>query len=73
MLIPTSLVPLDEVLTLPKADLTYEYLDGKAIQKPSPNFHHSCSQKKLLFLLEAWGAAQGFVQPEWGVRLQPPP
>ncbi|WP_374111814.1 Uma2 family endonuclease [Phormidium yuhuli] len=73
MLIPTSLVPLDEVLTLPKADLTYEYLDGKAIPKPSPNFRHSRSQKKLLFLLEAWGAAQGFVQSEWGVRLQPLP
>jgi Uma2 family endonuclease len=68
--ITTSPLTLDDFLALPESDVTYELLDGQAISKMSPNFRHSRSQKKLLFLLDAWATDKGFVQPEWAVRLQ---
>ncbi|NMG59573.1 Uma2 family endonuclease [Geitlerinema sp. P-1104] len=69
-MITTSPLTLDNFLALPESDVTYELLDGQAIPKMSPKFRHSRSQKKLLFLLEAWATDKGFVQPEWAVRLQ---
>lgn len=75
MLIPTSLVPLDEVLTLPKADLTYEYLDGKAIPNHLPTFAILVAKRNSYFysklgeplrdLFNLNGALDCNPSPEW--------
>ncbi|WP_017660797.1 Uma2 family endonuclease [Baaleninema simplex] len=70
MITTTPHLTLEDFLALPQDDIAYELVNGRAIPKMSPKFRHSRTQKKLLFLLEAWAIDHGFVQPEWAVTLK---
>ena len=72
MSIVTSNAPLtlEEFLGLPETDVTYELKDGQAVPKMSPKFFHSCLQKTLLLIFEAWSRGKGRIEPEWAIALQ---
>ncbi|MGC9505529.1 Uma2 family endonuclease [Baaleninema sp.] len=70
MVTTTPHLTLKDFLALPEEDIAYELVNGQAIPKMSPKFRHSRTQKKLLFLLEAWAIDRGFVQPDWAVTLK---
>jgi Uma2 family endonuclease len=68
----SSILPLtlEEFLSLPETDVTYEFRDGQAVPKMSPKFFHSQIQKTLLFLLHQWSENRGRVEPEWAITLK---
>ena len=65
---PTQLT-LEEFLTLPQGDITYELIDGKAIPKISPKRFHSRLTLALSQLLTSWAQNRGEVGIEWAVIL----
>lgn len=71
MSIPTQTkLTLDEFLSSPLANESYEYFDGNLIQKMAPKFSHSRVTGQLFILLEEWNQDQGEVGIEWGIRLK---
>ena len=51
------------------ADLTYELIDGIAIEKMSPKYFHSRSTGTIFTALTAWGNSRGRVGIEWAIDL----
>ncbi|MCC5616720.1 Uma2 family endonuclease [Nostoc sp. CHAB 5836] len=65
---------LEEFLTLPEGDITYELIDGEAVAKfkndeMAPKFFHSCITGALFILLSAWAGGKGRVVIEWAIKL----
>ena len=54
---------LEEFLSLPDGDITYELKDGQAIAKPAPFMNHSRLQAITCFLLDTWGNAENCPLP----------
>ena len=50
---PVKILSLEEFLKLPETKPASEYIDGKAIQKPMPQGHHSTIQVELTALVRA--------------------
>ncbi|MEO1378396.1 MAG: Uma2 family endonuclease [Cyanobacteria bacterium J06635_10] len=65
---PTQLT-LEEFLSLPEGDITYELVDGEAIPKMSPKRFHSRLTLALSQLLTTWAQSRGEVGIEWAVTL----
>ncbi|MBC6433752.1 Uma2 family endonuclease [Nostoc sp. HG1] len=65
---------LEEFLTLPEEDITYELIDGEAVPKfqkdeMAPKFFHSSITGALFILLSAWAQGKGRVVIEWAIKL----
>jgi Uma2 family endonuclease len=60
---------LNEFLSLPDGDITYELVNGEAIPKMSPKRFHSRLTSALLFLLSDWNQGRGEVGIEWALVL----
>lgn len=50
-------------------DITYEFIDGKAVAKMSPKKFHSQLTRGLLYLIDEWCEGKGKVYPELAVKL----
>ncbi|NEQ40610.1 MAG: Uma2 family endonuclease [Okeania sp. SIO3I5] len=61
---------LEQFLTLPEEDITYELIEGKVQPKMSPKRFHSRLTGTLFLLLTNWSKSKGEVGIEWGVILQ---
>lgn len=61
---------LDEFLSLPENDESYELVDGEAIKKVSPKFFHSSLTTVFWVDLSAWSDGIGRVRVEWSVVLK---
>jgi Uma2 family endonuclease len=61
---------LEEFLSLPSGETGLELIEGRAVPKVAPRYHHSRLQAALLSVLDPWAEACGHVGPEWGVVLQ---
>ncbi len=61
---------LEEFLTLPEGDITYEFVDGEAKPKMSPKRFHSKLTLVLALLLNQWSQNLGEVGIEWAVTLK---
>lgn len=61
---------LDEFLSLPENDESYELVDGEAIKKMSPKFFHSSLTTVFWVELSAWSDGIGRVRVEWSVVLK---
>ncbi len=61
---------LEEFLTLPEGDITYELVDGEAKPKMSPKRFHSKLTLVLALLLNQWAQDLGEVGIEWAVTLK---
>ncbi|AFY35508.1 Uma2 family endonuclease [Calothrix sp. PCC 7507] len=63
---------LEEFLKLPpgEGDITYEFVDGKAIPKMSPKFFHSKLTHAFVNLIEQESEERGVVCAEWSVVLK---
>ncbi|WP_271252475.1 Uma2 family endonuclease [Pseudanabaena sp. Chao 1811] len=61
---------LDEFLSLPENDESYELVDGEAIKKVSPKFFHSSLTTVFWVDLSAWSDGIGSVRVEWSVVLK---
>ncbi|QLE49037.1 Uma2 family endonuclease [Nostoc sp. C057] len=66
---------LEEFLALPEGDITYEFIDGKAVPKfqndeMAPKFFHSSITGALFILLSAWAQGKGRVVIEWAIKLK---
>lgn len=68
-MIQANQITLQEFLTLPAGDITYELVEGLAVPKMSPQKFHSRLTRTLLNLLEQWSKQQGEVCPELAVTL----
>ncbi|MEG4284611.1 Uma2 family endonuclease [Microcoleus sp. A006_D1] len=62
---------LEEFLALPEGegDITYEFIDNRAVPKMSPKKNHSRLTRSLIKILEQWGEEQGEIGVEWAVKL----
>ncbi|MGK7958215.1 MAG: Uma2 family endonuclease, partial [Crocosphaera sp.] len=61
---------LEQFLTLPEGDITYELIEGKVQPKIYPKRFHSRLTGTLYLLLTNWSQSKGEVGIEWGVTLQ---
>lgn len=61
---------LDEFLSLPENDESYELVDGEAIKKVSPKFFHSRLTSSFWSELSGWASGIGQVAIEWSVVLK---
>ena len=61
---------VEEFWALPAGETNYELVDGAAIPKVSPKYHHSALQFALLRLFDSWCKGKGRILPEWSVTLQ---
>lgn len=64
---------LNEFLSLPDEDITYELIDGEALPKMSPKRFHSRVTLTLAQLLDQWNQSlenQGEVGIEWAITLK---
>lgn len=61
---------LEEFLSLPVSDGSYELVNGEVIPKVSPKRFHAGVQKALLKLLDDWAEGKGHFFPEWAVVLE---
>lgn len=61
---------LDEFLSLPENDESYELVDGEAIKKVSPKFFHSRLISSFWSELSGWASGIGQVAIEWSVVLK---
>ncbi|WP_247215469.1 Uma2 family endonuclease [Synechococcus sp. C9] len=69
----TKQLTVEEFLTLPTGDITYELVEGKAVPKDkpmSPQRFHASLQKCLLWILDGWCRGKGDVYTELAVQLQ---
>jgi Uma2 family endonuclease len=60
---------LEEFLTIPEGDITYELINGEAKPKMSPKRFHSRLTGTLCIFLTQWGGNYGEVGIEWAVSL----
>lgn len=68
-----SSLSLEEFLSLPDEDITYELIEGKKVPKMSPKRFHSRVTLTLSHLLNEWNKTQenqGEVGIEWAIVLQ---
>ncbi len=61
---------LQNFLSLPDTDITYELVDGEAIPKMAPKRFHSRITLALSAILEDWNQDRGEVGIEWAVTLK---
>lgn len=61
---------LDEFLSLPENDESYELVDGEAIKKMSPKFFHSRLTSSFWSELSGWSDGIGQIAIEWAVVLK---
>jgi Uma2 family endonuclease len=61
---------LEQFLSLPENDESYELLDGEAIKKMSPKFFHSRLTSAFWSELSGWSHGIGQVSIEWSVILK---
>jgi len=61
-------------IVLPETKPALEWVNGRVLQKVSPQRRHSLAQMKFASALDAWADAgrSGMVGTEWEFRLQPP-
>jgi Uma2 family endonuclease len=61
-------------ITVPETKPATEWVNGRALQKVSPQERHARVQGKMISKLEAWAEATGSgrVGPEWEFRVTPP-
>lgn len=61
---------LEQFLSLPENDESYELLDGEAIKKMSPKFFHSSLTTVFWVEISGWCDGRGRVRVEWSVILK---
>lgn len=61
----------DEIV-LPETKPETEWINGRAVPKVSPTWHHGLLQAQLVVLLKPWAKGRGQVATEWRVRVAPP-
>ncbi len=64
---------LDQFLSLPDEDITYELINGEALPKMSPKRFHSRATAGLFLILSDWNHTlenQGEVGIEWAITLK---
>jgi len=61
---------LEQFLSLPENDESYELIDGEAIKKVSPKFFHSSLTTVFWAELSGWSRGIGQVSIEWSVILK---
>ena len=66
----TQNLTFEEFLALPNNDVTYEFVDGKALPKMSPKRFHSRVTLALSLLLDKWNQDTGEIGIEWAVTLK---
>ncbi len=61
-------------IILPDAKPAFEWVNGRFLQKVSPQRKHALAQTRFAVALDAWSAAldNGMVGTEWRFALQPP-
>jgi Uma2 family endonuclease len=61
-------------ITLPESKPALEWVNGRVLQKVSPQRKHALAQMRFAAALDAWahGNGRGMVGTEWDFRLQPP-
>lgn len=72
---PSKPLTLEEFLSLPDGDITYELKNGQAIAKMAPKRIHSRLQPILWLILDTWGSEKncplkGEAYTEWSIRLK---
>lgn len=60
---------LEQFLSLPENDESYELIDGEAIKKMSPKFFHSSLTTAFWVEISGWCNERGRVMVEWSVIL----
>lgn len=61
---------LEQFLSLPENDESYELIDGEAIKKMSPKFFHSSLTTVFWVEISGWCDGRGRVRVEWSVILK---
>ncbi len=61
---------LEQFLSLPEGDVSYELVDGEVVPKMSPKFFHSVLTTAFWIELSAWCTDKGRVVIEWSIPLQ---
>lgn len=69
-MITATKLTLEEFLTLPEGDFTYELIEGEAISKMSPKRYHSRLAGTIYTLLNNWNNNKGEVGIEWAIILK---
>jgi Uma2 family endonuclease len=61
-------------IVLPDAKPAFEWINGRALQKVSPERKHAVAQGRFSGALDAWARERGFgdVGTEWEFRIAPP-
>jgi Uma2 family endonuclease len=65
-----SSLSLQDFLSLPETDITYELVDEEAIPKMAPKRFHSRITGQLYTILDEWNQNRGEVGIEWAVTLK---
>ena len=65
----TQKLTLDEFFSLPEGETAYEFVNGEAIPKVSPQRFHSRTCLALIRILEDWALSKGEIGVEWAVVL----
>lgn len=67
---PDTKLTLEEFLALPEGDVTYEFVNDRAVPKVSPKYFHSTLQAALILLIRGWCKGKGRVGSEWAILLK---
>ena len=61
---------LEQFLSLPESDESFELVNGEVVPKMSPKFFHSSLTTVFWVELSSWGDGRGRVRVEWAVVLK---